>query len=122
MAIVKCTIPPFQFNANLPGCIGLVGRREIPVRLFIIGHLEIRGWSELDERLWKWTAGILGVLFVAAFAMLSYVAGSPKDAYGMVRYALPHMHRGTLKVAAMRRRAHCRAGRRQPISYPRTNG
>src|SRR5882762_6680549 len=52
------------------------------------------------KRLWKWTAGILGVLFVAAFGFLSYVAGSPKDAYGMVRYALPHMHRGTLKVGS----------------------
>ena len=50
------------------------------------------------KRLWKWTAGILGVLFVAAFAMLSYVAGSPKDAYYMVRYALPYMHTGKLKV------------------------
>jgi len=50
--------------------------------------------------LWKWTAGILGVLFVAVFAALSYMAGSPKDAYGMVRYALPHMHRGTLKVGS----------------------
>jgi hypothetical protein len=50
------------------------------------------------KRFWKWMAGILGVLLVAAFAVLSYMAGSPKDAYGMVRYALPHMHRGTLKV------------------------
>jgi len=50
------------------------------------------------KRFWKWTAGILGVLFVAAFIGLSIMAGSPKDAYGMVRYALPHMHRGTLKV------------------------
>jgi hypothetical protein len=38
------------------------------------------------------------VLFLAAFAFLSFLAGGPKDAYGMVRYALPHMHRGTLKV------------------------
>ncbi len=52
------------------------------------------------NRFWKWTARILGVLFVAAFAVLSYVAGNPKDAYGMVRYALPHMHRGTLKVGS----------------------
>jgi len=52
------------------------------------------------KRFWKWTAGILGVLFVAAFAALSYMAGGPKDAYGMVRYALPHMHRGTLKVGS----------------------
>jgi hypothetical protein len=52
------------------------------------------------KRFWKWTAGIFGVLFVAAFAALSYIAGSPKDAYGMVRYALPHMHRGSLKVGS----------------------
>jgi hypothetical protein len=49
---------------------------------------------------WKWMGGILGVLLVAAFALLCYVAGSPKDAYGMVRYALPHMHRGKLKVGS----------------------
>jgi hypothetical protein len=50
------------------------------------------------KRFWKWMAGILGVLLVAAFTVLSFMAGSPKDAYGMVRYAFPHMHRGTLKV------------------------
>jgi len=37
-------------------------------------------------------------LFIVAFIGLSLMAGSPKDAYGMVRYALPHMHRGRLKV------------------------
>jgi hypothetical protein len=52
------------------------------------------------NRLWKWLVGVLAVLLVAAFAVLSYMAGSPKDAYGMVRYALPHMHRGTLKVGS----------------------
>lgn len=52
------------------------------------------------KRLWKWAAGLLGILVVAAFGLLSYMAGSPKDAYGMVRYALPHMHRGTLKVGS----------------------
>lgn len=26
------------------------------------------------------------------------MTGSPKDAFGMVRYALPYMHRGTLKI------------------------
>ena len=52
------------------------------------------------KRFLKWTAGVFCVLLVAAFAMLSYMAGSPKDAYGMVRYALPHMHRGTLRVGS----------------------
>ncbi|HVH72090.1 MAG TPA: hypothetical protein VNB49_13395 [Candidatus Dormibacteraeota bacterium] len=50
------------------------------------------------KRLLKWVVGIVAVLLLAAFGMLCYLAGSPKDAYGMVRYALPHMHRGTLKV------------------------
>ena len=52
------------------------------------------------NRFSKWTAGIFGVLFIAAFTVLSFMAGSPKDVYGTVRYALPHMHRGTLKVGS----------------------
>jgi hypothetical protein len=52
------------------------------------------------KRLLKWIAGVLAVLFFAAFGIFSYLAGSPKDAYGMVRYALPQMHRGTLKVGS----------------------
>jgi len=47
---------------------------------------------------WKWAIGIFLVLLLAVFLLLCKMAGSPKDAYGMVRYALPHMHRGTLKV------------------------
>ncbi|PYU74097.1 MAG: hypothetical protein DMG49_05190 [Acidobacteria bacterium] len=49
---------------------------------------------------WKWTAAIFGIVIVAAFIALSVMAGSPKDVYGMVRYALPHMHRGTLKIGS----------------------
>lgn len=52
------------------------------------------------KRLLKWSAGVLGVLLLAAFGVLCWMAGSPKDVYGMVRYALPHMHRGTLKVGS----------------------
>ena len=48
--------------------------------------------------IWKWIIGVTVVLLLGAFVGLSLMAGSPKDAYGMVRYALPHMHRGTLKV------------------------
>jgi hypothetical protein len=47
---------------------------------------------------WKWTIGVVVVLLLVAFGILSKMAGSPRDAYFMVRYALPHMHRGTLKV------------------------
>ena len=52
------------------------------------------------KRYFKWFGGALAVLLLAAFAVLSYMAGSPKDAYGMVRYALPHMHRGNLKIGS----------------------
>lgn len=47
---------------------------------------------------WKWIIGVTLVLLLGAFVGLSLMAGSPRDAYGMVRYALPHMHRGNLKV------------------------
>jgi hypothetical protein len=49
---------------------------------------------------WKWALGSLLAILVLAFAGLSYMAGSPKDVYGMVRYAFPHMHRGKLRVGA----------------------
>ena len=38
------------------------------------------------------------MLLLGAFVGLSLMAGSPRDAYGMVHYAFPHMHRGKLKV------------------------
>jgi hypothetical protein len=47
---------------------------------------------------WKITISVFLALLLAAFVGLSLMAGSPKDAYGMVRYALPHMHFGKLKV------------------------
>src|SRR5260370_754290 len=50
------------------------------------------------RRFWKLTAGLFGALLVAAFGALSYIAGSPKDVYGKVRYALPPIHPWTLKI------------------------
>jgi hypothetical protein len=47
--------------------------------------------------MWKWIAIGLGVLLVAVCVLLSMMAGSPKDAIWMVRYALPYMHRGKLQ-------------------------
>jgi len=45
-----------------------------------------------------WIGISLGTLVVIAFIVLSVMAGSPRDALYMVRYAFPHMHRGNLKV------------------------
>jgi len=45
-----------------------------------------------------WSGISLGTLVVIAFIVLSVMAGSPRDALYMVRYAMPHMHRGNLKV------------------------
>ena len=48
----------------------------------------------------KWSLIAIGALILAAAIGLSIMAGSPKDAIGMVRYALPHMHRGNLQVGS----------------------
>ena len=48
------------------------------------------------SRFWKWTIGGFAGFIVLVFAGLSFMAGSPRDVYGLVRYALPHMHRGNL--------------------------
>ncbi len=50
------------------------------------------------KKVWIWFAAGLAFVLLAAFIGLCKMAGSPKDVYGMVRYALPHMHRGNLKV------------------------
>jgi hypothetical protein len=52
------------------------------------------------KRFFKWLGMAVATLLIAAFAVLWYLAGSPKDAYGMLRYGLPHMHRGTLRVGS----------------------
>ena len=46
----------------------------------------------------KWIAILMAVLVVGLLTLLSVMAGSPKDALYMVRYALPYMHRGNLHV------------------------
>jgi hypothetical protein len=44
-----------------------------------------------------WLAGLAGIVLLAGFVALSLMAGGPKDALYMLRYALPHMHRGKLR-------------------------
>ena len=48
----------------------------------------------------KWSLIALAILLLAICVGLSIMAGSPKDAIGMVLYALPHMHRGNLQVGS----------------------
>jgi len=50
------------------------------------------------KKIFTWTGISLGALLVIAFVALSVMAGGPKDALYMARYALPQMHRGNLKV------------------------
>jgi hypothetical protein len=50
------------------------------------------------RKIFTWIGISLGTLLLIAFVALSVMAGGPKDALYMVRYALPHMHRGNLKV------------------------
>ena len=50
------------------------------------------------KKVFMWIGITFGALVVIAFVGLSLMAGGPKDALYMVRYALPHMHRGNLKV------------------------
>jgi hypothetical protein len=45
-----------------------------------------------------WTLISVGGLLVLTYVGLSIMAGGPKDAFEMVRFALPHMHLGKLKV------------------------
>jgi len=47
---------------------------------------------------WKWIGVGVLLLVIAAVVGLSVMAGGLRGAYGMVRYAFPHMHRGDLKV------------------------
>ena len=46
----------------------------------------------------KWTGLSAAALLVAVYVGLSVMAGGPRDVLYMVRYALPYMHRGVLKV------------------------
>jgi len=50
------------------------------------------------NRILKWLAISFGGALVVVYVLLSIMAGGPKDAIQMVRFALPYMHVGTLKV------------------------
>jgi hypothetical protein len=48
--------------------------------------------------IFKWSLISLVGLLVAGYVALSFMAGGPKDAFQMLRFALPYMHKGKLKV------------------------
>jgi len=68
-----------------------------------------------------WIGISLGALVVIAYIVLSVMAGGPKDALYMIRYALPHMHRGNLKVGDSAPDARLSAQRHGPFSHSRTH-
>ena len=45
-----------------------------------------------------WIAVAIAAFIAIVYGVLSLMAGSPKDAFLMVRYAFPHMRPGNLKV------------------------
>jgi hypothetical protein len=45
-----------------------------------------------------WSTISVGGLLLLVFIALSLMAGGPKDALQMARFALPHMHLGNLKA------------------------
>ena len=50
------------------------------------------------KRMGMWITIGIGAVAVLVFVGLAVMAGSPRDAIQMVRYAFPHMHRGDLRV------------------------
>jgi len=54
--------------------------------------------SPKSKKIAKWSGIGVVILLVAVFLGLCKMAGSPRDVYGMVRYAFPHMHRGKLHL------------------------
>ena len=55
--------------------------------------------------MWKWVAGAVAVLLLAAYFVLAHFMGGPRDVYGFMRYALPQWHQGDLHEIG---RASCR--------------
>jgi hypothetical protein len=49
------------------------------------------------KRVFAWIGAGVGFVLLVSFIGLAVMAGSPKDAVYMLRYALPHMHRGKLR-------------------------
>ena len=47
---------------------------------------------------WKRALIIFVAVLAIAYCALSYFMGGPRDVYGFLRYALPHWHRGDLRV------------------------
>jgi hypothetical protein len=52
----------------------------------------------LNMNWWKWTLLAFVLLLGIAFGVLCKMMGGPRDVYGFLRFALPNMHRGNLKV------------------------
>ncbi len=50
------------------------------------------------RRIWLWLGGSVAGLLLVVFLLLLHFIGGPKDIYGFLRYALPEMREGNLRV------------------------
>jgi hypothetical protein len=50
------------------------------------------------RKAFMWIGITIAAFVVIVYGVLSVMAGSPKDAFLMVRYAFPHMRSGNLKI------------------------
>lgn len=56
------------------------------------------GGTIRKHSLWKWIAGSLVVLLLAAYFVLAHFMGGPRDVYGFLRYALPNWSEGHVQL------------------------
>src|SRR5580704_14069880 len=82
-------------------CVEIFSFCLFPITLdFSSTYETISNQSQPMHPIFKWPLIAAAILLLAVCVGLSILAGSPRDAIGMVRYALPHMHRGNLQVGS----------------------
>jgi hypothetical protein len=81
---------------NLDVLVCQVDHWQIDSRALTGYRSAMLNWPRL--RRWRWALIVLVALLAITYGALSYMMGGPRDVYGFLRYALPHWHRGDLRV------------------------